>query len=383
MTAINKNNYEIFFLDYIEGRLNEAQAAALRHFLDANPKLREELEGLEAVRLEPNDEIRFEAKDSLKQPDIISTRQINETNYEEFFAAATENDLNALQQADLHDFLEKNPALQKDYETFIKCRLQPDVSIIFADKASLKKAVVVPFFSRPVVYRIAIAASLALLIGLAFLFEPGVDHPVEVAQYDEVSSPIPHAKEEEQAMGIEIETPGLETLEQPSLTIETPRPDPLHNIKEHISVEEVQQTREILNLGYLASLSAPKQLETTEFKQPASELRNYYSKYYADIAMAQNMRHADEISEETAAGGLLAQGTAVVKEIFQPGEEEINIMPASVNLWQIADVGINGFARLTGADLEFRKNTDEDGQVLSFALESQSFLINRNLRRNK
>jgi hypothetical protein len=72
-----------------------------------------------------------------------------------------------------------------------------------------------------------------------------------------------------------------------------------------------------------------------------------------------------------------------VKEVFQPGEEDINIMPASVNFWQIADVGINGFARLTGADLEFRTNTDEDGRVLSFALESQSMLINRNLRRNK
>ncbi|HHN48194.1 MAG TPA: hypothetical protein ENN08_04575 [Bacteroidales bacterium] len=383
MTAINKNNYEIFFLDYIEGRLDAAQTLALMHFLDANPELREELEGLETVRLEPNDEIRFEAKNSLKQPHFVSTGQIDEKNYEEFFAAATENDLDIQQQADLHYFLKKNPALQKEFETFIQCRLQPDVSIIFADKASLKKAIVVPFFSRPVVYRIAIAASLALLIGLAFLFEPGVDHPVEVVQYDEAASPIPGAKEDELAMGIKIETPALESLEQPSLTIETAIPDLLHNTKEHISEKEVQHTREVFNLGYLASLSALKQLETIELKQPASDLRNYYSRYYADIVMAQNMRHADEISEEDTGGGLLAQGTAVVKEIFQPGEEDINIMPASVNLWQIADVGINGFARLTGADLEFRKNTDEQGRVLSFALESQSLLINRNLRRNK
>jgi hypothetical protein len=377
MTAINKNNYEIFFLDYLDYRLDAAQTAALMHFLDANPELREELEGLEKVQLEPCYEIRLKTKDSLKKPLIVSAGLISEKNYEEFFIAATENDLDLQQQADLHFFLEKNPALQKEYETFLQCRLKPDNSIVFADKASLKQAAVFLLFSKPVVYRIAIAAALVLLIGLSFLFEPGLEHPVEIAQHDETASSIPEPTAAEPAKPEEIDIPVLKVDTQiPLATIPEKR--------EHIPEEQgVQQKKEIFKLSYLVSLSAPEKLKTREIKLPPSDLRNYYSKYYADIAMAQNMRHAEEINNETSVGGLLAQSTAVVKEVFQPGEEDINIMPASVNFWQIADVGINGFARLTGADLEFRTNTDEDGRVLSFALESQSMLINRNLRRNK
>lgn len=51
---INRNNYEAFFLDYIEGRLNEEQRAEVQLFLLANPDLAAEIEDLDV--LPPSDQ---------------------------------------------------------------------------------------------------------------------------------------------------------------------------------------------------------------------------------------------------------------------------------------------------------------------------------------
>lgn len=46
---INRNNYEAFFLDYIEGRLNSEQRAEVQLFLLANPDLAAEIEDLDTL----------------------------------------------------------------------------------------------------------------------------------------------------------------------------------------------------------------------------------------------------------------------------------------------------------------------------------------------
>lgn len=51
---INRNNYEAFFLDFIEGRLNEEQRAEVQLFLLKHPDLAAELEDLTALPLAEN-----------------------------------------------------------------------------------------------------------------------------------------------------------------------------------------------------------------------------------------------------------------------------------------------------------------------------------------
>jgi hypothetical protein len=386
MTAINKNNYEVFFLDHIEGRLDAAQTAALMLFLEAHPELKEEFEGLEMVTLEPDNQISFKAKDSLKKPLIVAVGKINEHNYEEFFVAGTEGDLGSSDMMALRSFLEKNPGLLKDYETIRQCRLQPDKKLVFANKALLKKTIFVPFLTQRIYYGVAIAASLALLIGLAILFEPGAERPEEMARIEplpvqenigaepEISSE-PDVSEKAGTMHPEIIRQGSESLA--SLPQQAQK-------NEAMEIEKTKpKTREQRMPVVLASLSAPGTLKEIELPKLSQDKRVYFSNYHNDIAMAQHIRHAESMEEEQVAERLLAQGTAVVKEIFQPGDQEIQILPEQVNLWNIADAGINGFARITGADLEFRKKQNSEGKIIAFALESQSMLISRNLRKNR
>lgn len=379
MTAINRNNYETYFLDYIEGTLNEAEKARLIKFLDAHPDLKEELEGLEMVKLEPDNEVRFQAREALKKPLIKPHAHINGQNYEEYFVAATEGDLSESEQIDLSQFLKENPWLKKDFDLFTQCHLLPDPAIVFADKASLKRTVLISLFSKRLYYGIAVAASIALLAGLALLFEPDHDRIEGIAeikpeQLDESLTVVPEIKE---ATRLAEDMPAPEPETQKSLS----KPEIEHHRK--AVDKKVPKTREIMHINHLASLPAPQKLNDGSLPEIETRLKSYFTNYYPDIALAQNIRHADDPAEESFAGKLLAQGATVVREVFHPTDQEIQILPEQINLWKIADAGINGFARITGADMEFKKQTDEEGRVVAFAFESQSMQINRNLRKNK
>lgn len=64
---INKDNYEAYFLDYLEGNLSEKDKKELELFLKENPKLGEELKAYDnSLFLIPDMEISFKEKESLR-----------------------------------------------------------------------------------------------------------------------------------------------------------------------------------------------------------------------------------------------------------------------------------------------------------------------------
>ena len=66
-TGISRNNYEVFFLDYLEGKLSEEELGMLRTFLEFNPDLAVELEGMEQMRLQPERIVFMEKEFGLQQ----------------------------------------------------------------------------------------------------------------------------------------------------------------------------------------------------------------------------------------------------------------------------------------------------------------------------
>ncbi len=66
MEKLNKHNYESYFLDFIEGKLNESQVSELKKFLDKNPALEKELSDFEDLRLQPQNIIFNHKKELIK-----------------------------------------------------------------------------------------------------------------------------------------------------------------------------------------------------------------------------------------------------------------------------------------------------------------------------
>jgi hypothetical protein len=56
METLTRNNYEIWFVDYLDGKLGNEQLDTLLDFLEQNPDLKQELLGVSDFRLEAGTE---------------------------------------------------------------------------------------------------------------------------------------------------------------------------------------------------------------------------------------------------------------------------------------------------------------------------------------
>jgi hypothetical protein len=183
---IDRNNYEVYFLDYLEGRLTTDERAALLLFVSENPDLKELLEGEAFINLTPDETVSFSPKSALKKktaevtatvPDpgtsqdhIITTSAdgINPGNYEEFMVRFYENELSEAEKADLSVFLKESPTYIKEFELFGNTILEPDMGVIYPHKNSLKRKLLVPLQTKRIFSMVAVAASV-LLFSTLFL----------------------------------------------------------------------------------------------------------------------------------------------------------------------------------------------------------------------
>lgn len=136
---INRDNYEVYFLDYHEGQLSQAMVQEVLLFVEMNPDLKPVFEEFEAVTLVADKDIVFEKKSFLKKNHSPATHQVTESNYEEFMIGETEGLLTDEQIASLDEFVRLNPRLATDRRLYSLAHLPSENEIVFENKASLKK----------------------------------------------------------------------------------------------------------------------------------------------------------------------------------------------------------------------------------------------------
>jgi len=160
---INRDNYELFFINYFDDSLKPDEVDDLMLFLKHNADLEDEFLNFETIDVEAKDEVHFENKNSLKKS-ISDKRTINEKNIDEFLIAYIESDLTYSDIEKLEVFLDENPKYKKDLETYKKTVLLPDLNITFSDKKQLKKQVVAKEYKiKSFYYTVAAAAAVVLL----------------------------------------------------------------------------------------------------------------------------------------------------------------------------------------------------------------------------
>jgi hypothetical protein len=134
---INRNNYEAFFIDYLEGNLDEKMVDDFIEFLQQNPDLKEELSLFETVSI-GQEEITFSKKELL-----LKDKYDIENEFNQAAIARLEGDFSALEKIEFENYLSAHPDKQKEAELFSKTKLQPDKSLVFS-----KKKEITPLFSR-------------------------------------------------------------------------------------------------------------------------------------------------------------------------------------------------------------------------------------------
>jgi hypothetical protein len=165
---INKDNYEIYILDYYEGKLTPGVVRELFAFLEMNPEIKAEFDQFEEICIADASAVQFEFKESLKKINASTPILITTSNYREFFIAAVEGDLSIAQKKQLEIFLAQHPNLNNDFHLFKIAKLSADTSIVYENKYKLKKFTIFsPVFNKKVIYQISsIAASLLIMISV-------------------------------------------------------------------------------------------------------------------------------------------------------------------------------------------------------------------------
>ena len=164
-TVITRNNYEEFFVMYVDNELPLADRLAVEDFVRLNPDLDEELVMLQQSVLRPDERIVFEQKESLLK-NTTTQQPINENNYEEYFVLYGDDELTNEEKDKVEQFVYKYPQYQEAFELIQQIKLVPDKSLTFPDKAWLyrteeddNKVIAFPW------WRIAAAAIVLIAIG--------------------------------------------------------------------------------------------------------------------------------------------------------------------------------------------------------------------------
>jgi hypothetical protein len=121
---INRENYEVYLIDFIDGQLDAETSALVLLFLEQNPDIAEQLDALSSCHLEVPD-VEFENKYDLKQTEsAISV--YNSSDKEVSVLAYLEGDLSPKQKLQFEKQLAVDNLLKKYYVSYQPIKLIPE-----------------------------------------------------------------------------------------------------------------------------------------------------------------------------------------------------------------------------------------------------------------
>jgi len=358
MEKIHLNNYEAWFLDYLEGRLHAEEVAELMLFLEKHPELKALLEEVEPIAIDlPATSTPFAGKEKLKKP-VITLE-----NYPAFFVDAGDGTLDADTQLAVTYFLKAHPELELEYKACTTIRLVPDTRIVFEGKQKLYKKTAVSnpeqvqetaegerkgrIFWLPAYNYLAVAASFALLLGVWFLNAPStrlspapsfgiagvVIPPVPVSPSNEAprQHPAALAPSVNNQLAVFHPNAGKQMVQAVSAPV----------VMAYMDRESFSQTlpvffqaEEELPMNAVAVQSEPAPLSAEAPNQELLSLKDFAAK---------------KLLEQFGADGLSS-----------PGKKHTG--------WEMAKVAARGFNRVSGRKIKIKERYDADGELVSYAL---------------
>lgn len=356
---ISRNNYEAYFIDYLDGKLSDSQIHELETLLLNNEDLREELEGLEKILLKP-DTHSFGLKENLKRPDLENS--IDEENFEFYCIAEMEGDLTSKKSKELKDYLIQNPDKLESQKLILNTRLKIPGNIIFENKEALKRSIFT--IRKAAVYRsLSIAAGIAILLALFFtIFENDVENAF-IAEAEIVT-----------------ETPD-------TTAIRKPQPEQINTNKE-IKQEPAEKPRP-KTTGISFKVSTP--IASAEI--PAEEIVNTeIDEEKLEINIEPSLIDAQELAEALIPG-------MNTQDIIDPEILKINTPPAKASeaefltiqelakkkytdlviqdgekkrgFWGVASAGVSRISEKTGADMSLSTDQNEAGENKKLSFNSR------------
>ena len=393
---IAKNNYEAYFLDYYEGNLSTQGVADLFLFLSLHPELKAEFEEFENIKLDDTELPVFENKIQLKKSSVLDN-----TDY--YFISAVEGTLTPSEQLLFTAFLKQQPAFLTTVNAYKKTKLTANTTLIFKDKERLKKTIlsdasldalvgklradteiVYPYKQLlkkekkkiiPLFYYVATAASVALLIGLAFIFKTGYVKEQSVIAEKQLLLPNKQKNVDSSAplLGTSSEQTALKDTNS-SVALSDKRPLKMRaEITQSNVVKDLAAKVNDTAAASSVNLIADNSVELKNNALPADSTRSVDN--YRLAAAIAKMEMATTIppteSKFSTVGDLLKiriKEKLVDKEIVDADER--NKHSAKMSGWDIVTSVAKGINKATGAKIAVQPKFNEQGDLTAYAFSA-------------
>ncbi len=355
--GIDHNNIEIYLLDYLEGNLDPVHTAELMAFLAENPEYEELIRDTGRYKLAPTGD-QFPDRNALKR-NYRDIPEINPANFDEFCIASVEGLLDEPGTKQLNNYIGEDSRKRKNLELFYSLKLKPDHTIQYPYKAKLKKTGGLQLPRKYLIYGLAIAASLALLLILTLnKSESGLSEPPSNVISDKTTT-VPVVDEPELIDNNAVEPSNTERSHIAGNSSSQSKSGYIDNDKseENISIAEIipdplPGRREEMNLAGLEPLQA----------------RVNQKENYANLRFG-NLNNQSKVKPAHSEQQLHIESENLFADILQ-----------KINFWKTAETAINGFNYLTEAKISIDKVTDEDGKLSRLTLNTESYSIEGKLR---
>ncbi len=349
---INRDNYEAYFLDFIEGRLSPDQEEVLRRFLKFNPDLEAEMEDIDLLKIEPSHHS-FPGKNLLKKELPGSDTEVSDGNFDMFCIAYIEGDLTAKQRQIFEAYLQQYPAKRSEFEACKATILKPE-TVPFPHKSRLKQR------SRMhlSVWRIMVPVAAAAAIALMVIFRvPATQSAIEVAAVVEPEiiekQPIEEKKEKQ---------PTQATF---NMVRKTNAPVPVSDYKEKQQEREQQKAENpekqqqesprIASVDLRKLQTDPIHVEYDQIRQEIIQPPTINSSSLSILALAQyQAQKASQIMEE---------------------EDAL--------LWSLASSGLKELNRIAGSETKLMASRDEDGSISGIRFQSRFLNVTTPIARDE
>ncbi len=353
---LNRENYGIFIIDYLDGNLSEAEKNKLLLFLDVNPDLKNEFKNLEKFTLS-KPTVSFPEKEKLKVPEIKPTRFISKDNYESFFVLYHDGELKDDEAKELKQFLDQNHHLSKQLDLLGKIKLEKDKKITFPNKAVLKhrKPATVQ-----ISFAVAMAAMLLIYFGFKFLSPVGNRIPVTKQNYRvaalEILPAMTLGMTVSPAEAIRLKSQSKNLIPKAARAVIAQKQAPvemLASLDAPVHFDNLKSTNTLLYASRTVTKKAPEQPHPVVVEETHSSLlASTFAKPIDRIAGFFALRKREKKNNETHDKPFV----------------------------QILEGGVKTFNFLTNSDVLFVKTYNSKGDMKSYQLLSDNVKIDRNVR---
>jgi hypothetical protein len=339
MESLNRNNYETWFLDYLDGQLSNEQLDTLLEFLEANPDLKEELRGMSAISLSAGTESLDSRDMLLKGPDDIPGIAA----VDQLCIARMENDLPEAEAIQFDQRLSEDESLRERYHAFSLTRLVPVISEVYPDKKELTRGT--RFFS-PWFLTAVSAAAVLVLVWILWPKQAVMVTP-EMAKLDkpasgstQVAAPIPQT-------GTAVLKPAATVRVQPSVAGKA----------RQLPVKAESPVRESMPMNALT----PKSISGPHIPDPLAAKVLYASNF--SPAGAVNIGADDRLTLPQYALQLFRERIL--------GEDRKVVRKTRFSMWEVAGAGVSKINMLAGTKMRLSREYDSNGDLMAVSFNSR------------